>query len=142
MEILNVKNLTMKFGSLAAVDDVSLAVRKGEIIGLIGPNGAGKTTFFNCLTGYLTPQNGAVQFDGHPITGLRPEPDLPARPGPDLSNRPGVPGNDDLGKRHRRGLLPHAEFGRGLSGDDGNPEVHGTLREEGFLGGQPDHCRP
>ncbi|MCX5917941.1 MAG: ABC transporter ATP-binding protein [Deltaproteobacteria bacterium] len=72
MEILNVKNLTMKFGSLAAVDDVSLSVRKGEIIGLIGPNGAGKTTFFNCLTGYLTPQNGAVQFDGHPITGMRP----------------------------------------------------------------------
>jgi branched-chain amino acid transport system ATP-binding protein len=72
MEILNVKNLTMKFGSLAAVDDVSLSVGKGEIIGLIGPNGAGKTTFFNCLTGYLTPQNGAVQFHGHPITGMRP----------------------------------------------------------------------
>jgi len=72
MEILNVKNLTMKFGSLAAVDGVSLSVGKGEIIGLIGPNGAGKTTFFNCLTGYLTPQSGAVQFDGHPITGMRP----------------------------------------------------------------------
>ncbi len=72
MEILNVKNLTMKFGSLAAVDDVSLSVRKGEIIGLIGPNGAGKTTFFNCLTGYLSPQNGGVQFEGQTITGLRP----------------------------------------------------------------------
>ncbi len=72
MEILNVKNLTMKFGSLAAVDDVSLSVRKGEIIGLIGPNGAGKTTFFNCLTGYLTPQNGVVQFAGQAITGMRP----------------------------------------------------------------------
>jgi len=72
MEILNVKNLTMKFGSLAAVDDVSLSVGKGEIIGLIGPNGAGKTTFFNCITGYLTPQNGAVQFDGQPIMGMRP----------------------------------------------------------------------
>ncbi len=72
MEILQVKNLTMKFGSLAAVDDVSLSVRRGEIIGLIGPNGAGKTTFFNCLTGYLTPQNGAVQFGGRTITGLRP----------------------------------------------------------------------
>lgn len=72
MEILKVKNLTMKFGSLAAVDDVSLAVGKGEIIGLIGPNGAGKTTFFNCLTGYLTPQNGEVQFDGHSIAGMRP----------------------------------------------------------------------
>jgi branched-chain amino acid transport system ATP-binding protein len=72
MEILNVKNLTMKFGSLAAVDGVSLSVNKGEIIGLIGPNGAGKTTFFNCLTGYLTPQNGTIQFDGHPLTGMRP----------------------------------------------------------------------
>jgi branched-chain amino acid transport system ATP-binding protein len=72
MEILNVRNITMKFGNLAAVDDVSLAVRKGEIIGLIGPNGAGKTTFFNCLTGYLTPQTGAVEFDGHSLTGLRP----------------------------------------------------------------------
>jgi branched-chain amino acid transport system ATP-binding protein len=72
MEILKVKNLTMKFGSLAAVDDVSLSVHKGEIIGLIGPNGAGKTTIFNCLTGYLTPQNGAVQFDGHLLTGMRP----------------------------------------------------------------------
>jgi branched-chain amino acid transport system ATP-binding protein len=72
MEILKVQNLTMKFGSLAAVDDVSLSVGKGEIIGLIGPNGAGKTTFFNCLTGYLTPQNGAVQFGGRAITGMRP----------------------------------------------------------------------
>ncbi|MBP1717812.1 MAG: amino acid/amide transporter ATP-binding protein 1, family, partial [Deltaproteobacteria bacterium] len=72
MEILNVKNLTMKFGNLAAVDDVSLSVGKGEIIGLIGPNGAGKTTFFNCLTGYLAPQSGAVQFDGHTIMGMRP----------------------------------------------------------------------
>jgi branched-chain amino acid transport system ATP-binding protein len=72
MEILEVKNLTMKFGSLAAVDDVSLSIGKGEIIGLIGPNGAGKTTFFNCLTGYLTPQNGAVQFDGHLLAGMRP----------------------------------------------------------------------
>jgi branched-chain amino acid transport system ATP-binding protein len=72
MELLSVQNLTMKFGSLAAVDDVSLSVGKGEIIGLIGPNGAGKTTFFNCLTGYLTPQNGAVQFGGRAITGMRP----------------------------------------------------------------------
>jgi branched-chain amino acid transport system ATP-binding protein len=72
MEILNIKNLTMKFGNLAAVDDVSLSVRQGEIIGLIGPNGAGKTTFFNCLTGYLHPHTGSMRFDGHNITGLRP----------------------------------------------------------------------
>ena len=72
MELLNVKDLTMKFGNLAAVDDVSLTVRQGEIIGLIGPNGAGKTTFFNCLAGYFNPRNGAIHFDGHEITGFRP----------------------------------------------------------------------
>jgi branched-chain amino acid transport system ATP-binding protein len=72
MEILRVENLTMKFGSLAAVDDVSVAVNQGEIIGLIGPNGAGKTTFFNCLTGYLTPQEGSIRFNDHRIGGLRP----------------------------------------------------------------------
>ena len=72
MEILQVENLTMRFGSLAAVDKVSLSVREGEIVGLIGPNGAGKTTFFNCLTGYLTPQEGSIRFDGHRIAGLRP----------------------------------------------------------------------
>jgi branched-chain amino acid transport system ATP-binding protein len=72
MEILQVENLTMRFGSLAAVDKVSLSVRQGEIIGLIGPNGAGKTTFFNCLTGYMAPQEGTIQFNGHRISGLRP----------------------------------------------------------------------
>ncbi len=72
MEILNVENLTMRFGNLTAVDDVSLSVRQGEIIGLIGPNGAGKTTFFNCLTGYLNPRSGSVRFENHDITGLRP----------------------------------------------------------------------
>jgi branched-chain amino acid transport system ATP-binding protein len=72
MELLNVKNLTMKFGNLSAVDEVSLSVRQGEVIGLIGPNGAGKTTFFNCLTGYLSPRSGSVQFANHDIAGLRP----------------------------------------------------------------------
>jgi branched-chain amino acid transport system ATP-binding protein len=72
MEILNVNNLTMKFGNLAAVEDVSLSVHQGEIVGLIGPNGAGKTTFFNCLTGYLNPRSGSIRFNSHEITGLRP----------------------------------------------------------------------
>lgn len=72
MEILKVENLTMKFGNLAALDNVSLAVKEGEIVGLIGPNGAGKTTFFNCLTGYLQPQRGSIFFEEKEITGLRP----------------------------------------------------------------------
>jgi branched-chain amino acid transport system ATP-binding protein len=72
MELLRVENLTMRFGSLAAVDDVSLSVQQGEIVGLIGPNGAGKTTLFNCLTGFLTPHRGSIRFNGQEIRGLRP----------------------------------------------------------------------
>ena len=58
--LLEVKNLTMDFGGLRAVDSVSLNVCAGEIVALIGPNGAGKTTFFNCVTGIYKPSNGDV----------------------------------------------------------------------------------
>ncbi|MGL5860001.1 MAG: ATP-binding cassette domain-containing protein, partial [Phycicoccus sp.] len=58
--VLQASNVTMRFGGLTAVDDVSMAVREGEIVGLIGPNGAGKTTFFNCLTGMYIPTEGRV----------------------------------------------------------------------------------
>ena len=62
--ILQVENVTMRFGGLTAVDSVNLTVHRGEIMGLIGPNGAGKTTFFNCLTGLYLPTSGQVVFDG------------------------------------------------------------------------------
>ena len=62
--LLDVECLTMRFGGLVAVNDVSLAVRRGEITALIGPNGAGKTTVFNCITGFYKPTEGriALQF--------------------------------------------------------------------------------
>jgi branched-chain amino acid transport system ATP-binding protein len=72
MAILEVNNLTMLFGSLAALKDISLSVKPGEILGLIGPNGAGKTTFFNCITGYLACSEGSIRFQGKEITHLRP----------------------------------------------------------------------
>ena len=58
--ILNVKNLTMNFGGLKALDNVNIAIEKGQIAALIGPNGAGKTTFFNCITGIYEPTEGYV----------------------------------------------------------------------------------
>ena len=69
--LLDARDVTMQFGGLRAVSDVSLQVHTGEIVGLIGPNGAGKTTFFNCLTGLYKPTAGAVEFDG---TALPPRP--------------------------------------------------------------------
>jgi branched-chain amino acid transport system ATP-binding protein len=65
--VLQASNVTMRFGGLTAVDNVSMAVRDGEIVGLIGPNGAGKTTFFNCLTGMYIPTTGQVQLAGETL---------------------------------------------------------------------------
>ncbi|ALG12469.1 ABC transporter ATP-binding protein [Kibdelosporangium phytohabitans] len=62
--ILRAQNVTMVFGGLTALSEVSLSLDRGQIVGLIGPNGAGKTTFFNCLTGLYTPTNGQVLLDG------------------------------------------------------------------------------
>ena len=69
MALLEVRNLTMKFGSLLANSDVSFDVEKGTIVGLIGPNGAGKTTLFNCVAGLYKPASGKVTFDGLDVTG-------------------------------------------------------------------------
>ena len=62
--ILKVEDITMQFGGVVAVNNLSLEVNKGEIVALIGPNGAGKTTAFNCITGVYEPTNGQVTFDG------------------------------------------------------------------------------
>ena len=68
--VLSVSGLTKHFGSIAAISDVSFAVKSGEILGLIGPNGAGKTTLFECLAGVLPPNAGHVMTAaGQPLTG-------------------------------------------------------------------------
>jgi branched-chain amino acid transport system ATP-binding protein len=69
---LSIDSLTQRFGGLVAVNDVSLAMNKGEIVGVIGPNGAGTTTLFNCITGMYRPTGGSIHFDGIDITGKKP----------------------------------------------------------------------
>lgn len=71
--ILEVEDLTMRFGAITAADGVNVTLRAGELVGIVGPNGAGKTTFLNLVTGYLKPQAGRVRFLGRDILGLRPE---------------------------------------------------------------------
>jgi branched-chain amino acid transport system ATP-binding protein len=70
--VLEVDHVTLRFGGVVALDDVSFEVRRGEILGLIGPNGAGKTTCFNAMTGVYRPTSGEVRFDGELITGKKP----------------------------------------------------------------------
>lgn len=69
MSLLRLTNLTKTFGGLIAVNDVSMTVEQGSIVGLIGPNGAGKTTVFNLITGNYKPDSGTVEFDGEDLTG-------------------------------------------------------------------------
>ncbi len=70
--VLRTEGLTMRFGGLIAVNNVSLAVPAGEIRAIIGPNGAGKSTFFNCVTGVLRPSSGRVLLRGEDVAGLPP----------------------------------------------------------------------
>ena len=70
MSLLEVRNVSKQFGSLVAVEDVSLNVAKGELRAIIGPNGAGKTTFFNMISGFFPPTKGDIVFDGENVTRL------------------------------------------------------------------------
>ena len=71
MALLDVKNLSISFGGLRAVDGFEMQIEKGELYGLIGPNGAGKTTVFNLLTGVYKPNEGIIKLDGEDITGKK-----------------------------------------------------------------------
>lgn len=70
MSILNIRDVNVSFGGIQVLSDVSLSVKRGGIVGLIGTNGAGKSTLFSVITGFLSPDNGTVEFDGHLIDGL------------------------------------------------------------------------
>ena len=69
--LLELKNVTMKFGGVTALNDVNLQVKKGEILALIGPNGAGKTTIFNVITGVYKPTTGDITLNGNSVVGKK-----------------------------------------------------------------------
>ena len=71
--MLTVSRLSKAFGRLQAVQDVTLQVKPGLIVGLIGPNGSGKSTLLNCIAGTIPPDSGRINFDGHDITGAPPD---------------------------------------------------------------------
>lgn len=72
MSVLKTQNITMQFGGLTAVSDLSIDLKKNEIVGLIGPNGAGKTTAFNMITGVYAPTKGNIYLEDRNITGSKP----------------------------------------------------------------------
>ena len=67
MALLEINNLTKKYGKFVALDGVNLSLGEGKIVGLLGPNGSGKTTLMKCVAGLLTPDGGSITVDGNPI---------------------------------------------------------------------------
>jgi len=72
MSLLRVQGVSKHFGSLIALNNISMTVEPGELRAIIGPNGAGKTTFFNLITGFFRPTAGRIVFDGQDVTDLLP----------------------------------------------------------------------
>ncbi len=70
--MLEVKGVTKSFAGVHALEDVELTVKAGQFVSIIGPNGSGKTTLFNCISGFLRPDNGTITFEGRPIAGRQP----------------------------------------------------------------------
>lgn len=73
VNLIEVENLTMRFGGLTALDALNMSVRQGEVLGLLGPNGSGKTTFFNVLTGLYKATSGHISYDGSEVIGKTPQ---------------------------------------------------------------------
>jgi len=72
MSLLEIKNCSMHFGGLKAVEGLDMSLEKGELVGLIGPNGAGKTTLFNLITGVYNPTAGEIIFQDKKLNGKKP----------------------------------------------------------------------
>ena len=99
--LVRARGVTKRFGGLVAVNNVDFDIPRGSIVSLIGPNGAGKTTFFNMITGFYTPSDGEIEFDGHPIVTKR--------------------------RNNMRSLRPHEVAGLGIGRTFQNIRLFGTM---------------
>lgn len=115
--LLDVQHVTMRFGGITAVNDLSMRIPTGSITGLIGPNGAGKTTAFNVISGFYNPQEGDILFKGHSVKGFPPHRICRAGMARDLPEHPALRQRNRTGKRHGR-----------LSGPTQKPVVDARLQ--------------
>lgn len=106
--LLAVRDVTVRFGGIVALDSVSFQMRAGQIVGLIGPNGAGKTTLFNCLSRLYAPDRRDILFDGRSILGLPPPSHRGARGEPDVPEPGALLDDDRAAERDDRRSQPHA----------------------------------
>ena len=111
---LRIENLSLSFGGVQALDDVSLEIRDDEIVAIIGPNGAGKTALLNCINGFYKPQEGEIWFDGQRITRARP---------------------DKLAKLGIARTFQNIELYTGLSTQDNIMAARHVLMKQNFLAG-------
>ena len=79
MTVLDVNEVSVRFGGITALDRASFSIERGQICGLIGPNGAGKTTLFNVISRIYDPTGGSITFEGKDVLASRPAPDLRSR---------------------------------------------------------------
>lgn len=102
MTILEAQRLSIGFGGVRAVDEVSLAVEAGAVFSIIGPNGAGKTTLFNLVSGLYAPLDGRVWLAGEDVTGLRARSPCASRAFTNVPEFADFLPHDGVGKRHGR----------------------------------------
>ena len=123
MTLLQVQNVSRHFGSLIAVNDVSLTVEPGELRAVIGPNGAGKTTFFNLISGFFPPTSGKILLDGRDITNLPAHRRVAHGHGADL------PDHRDLPRAQRARESAHSGRGRERLSPSALAVEHGRRQE-------------
>jgi branched-chain amino acid transport system ATP-binding protein len=117
LPILDVSNLTLRFGGLTSLDDVSLRQQRGTVLAVIGPNGAGKTSLFNCLTGAYRPRRGSAHFWPTRTRGVVPWP---------LPEEPGSGGPEDLVGAAPRGVAAGLRADGSAGGASGHPPASGA----------------